>query len=86
MNTVSIHEYLCACRELTRLCRQNGWIDNETLKMDVIEQDEKSLLAAVTFEEIIVEAAGCIGGRIPCHGRVRIALAEDGNVKGVEIL
>nr|VFJ53995.1 MAG: hypothetical protein BECKFM1743C_GA0114222_101323 [Candidatus Kentron sp. FM]VFK12227.1 MAG: hypothetical protein BECKFM1743B_GA0114221_102301 [Candidatus Kentron sp. FM] len=82
----NLHEYLCSCRELAELCTQNGWIDNETLQIDVLEQEEKSLLATVTFEEIIVEAAGCIGGRRPCHGRVRISLADDGTVAGVEIL
>lgn len=82
----NIHEYLCSCRELAELCTQNGWIDNETIEFSVIEQDEKSLLAAVTFEEIIVEAAGCIGGRRPCQGHVRLSLADDGNVSGIEIL
>lgn len=83
---MNIHEYLCSCRELSKLCTQNGWIDNETLKVDVLEKDEKSVIAAVMFEEIIVEAAGCIGGKIPCQGRVRIFLHDDGSAQRMEIL
>nr|VFJ86478.1 MAG: hypothetical protein BECKLFY1418B_GA0070995_100349 [Candidatus Kentron sp. LFY] len=83
---MNIHEYLCTCRELSRLCSQNGWIDNETLKVDVLEKGQTSVIATVMFEEIIVEAAGCIGGRVPCQGRVRIFLDDNENAVGVEIL
>lgn len=83
---MNIHEYLCSCRELAELCTQNGWIDNETLTFQIIEQDKDSLLVSVGFEEIIVEAAGCIGGRRTCQGRVRIALAGDGSISGIKVL
>nr|VFJ53635.1 MAG: hypothetical protein BECKFW1821B_GA0114236_101544 [Candidatus Kentron sp. FW] len=83
---MNIHEYLCSCRELSGLCSQNGWIDNETLKIDILDKEKGSVVVAVTFEEIIVEAAGCIGGKIPCQGRVRIFLDDDGNAADMEIL
>nr|VFJ50299.1 MAG: hypothetical protein BECKDK2373C_GA0170839_102832 [Candidatus Kentron sp. DK]VFJ62244.1 MAG: hypothetical protein BECKDK2373B_GA0170837_110813 [Candidatus Kentron sp. DK] len=82
----NIHEYLCSCRELATLCTQNGWIDNDTLAFDVVERDGKSLVATVLFEEIIVEAAGCIGGRRACQGRVRLSLDDEGGITGVEVL
>jgi len=83
---MNIHEYICTCRELSALCSQNGWIDNETLQVSILDKEDKSVIASVMFEEIIVEAAGCIGGKIPCQGRVRISLDDDGNAVGLEIL
>ena len=83
---MSIDDYLRSCRELSTLCSQNGWIDNDTLAVEVLEQDDHSVLAAVAFEEILVEGAGCVAGRVPCHGRVRIRLTEGGEAEGIEIL
>nr|VFK25572.1 MAG: hypothetical protein BECKMB1821G_GA0114241_101440 [Candidatus Kentron sp. MB]VFK34475.1 MAG: hypothetical protein BECKMB1821I_GA0114274_10734 [Candidatus Kentron sp. MB]VFK76773.1 MAG: hypothetical protein BECKMB1821H_GA0114242_10744 [Candidatus Kentron sp. MB] len=83
---MNIHEYLCACRELSQFCSQNGWIDNETLEVEIVKKEHGSVIAMVSFEEIIVEAAGCIGGKIPCQGRVRVFLDGDGNATGMEIL
>nr|VFK44290.1 MAG: hypothetical protein BECKTC1821D_GA0114238_102012 [Candidatus Kentron sp. TC] len=83
---MSIHQYLSECRELSRFCSQNGWIDNETIEIDILQKEGESVIATVMFQEIIVEAAGCIGGRVPCQGRVRIFLDENENATGMEIL
>ena len=83
---MNIDDYLRSCRELSTLCSQNGWIDNDTLAVEVLEQDDHSVLAAVTFEEILVEGAGCVAGRVPCHGRVQIRLTETGDVESLVVL
>nr|VFK64279.1 MAG: hypothetical protein BECKUNK1418G_GA0071005_104412 [Candidatus Kentron sp. UNK] len=83
---MNIRQYLSECRELSGLCSQNGWIDNESIQIDILEKEEKSIIAAVMFEEIIVEAAGCIGGKVPCQGCVRIFLDDHENATGMEIL
>lgn len=83
---LSIHEYLKTCRELAGLCSQNGWIDNETLQVDVLEEQAPCWVLAVSFEEIIMEGAGCIAGRIPCYGRVEVELACDGQVRACRLL
>ncbi len=86
MNLINIEKYLHTCPELSAFCTQNGWIDNETLQFDVLEQNDRSLVASVTFEEVIVKAAGCVGTRMPCYGRVRIRLAENSDVVSLEVL
>ena len=54
--------------------------------MDILDQDGQSVLAAVTFEEILMEGAGCVAGRVPCYGRVRAELTESGDVERIDIL
>ncbi len=72
--------------ELVSLCTQNGWIDNDTLSYQIIEQETDCWLLAVQFEEIIMEGSGCVAGKKPCYGRVRVTrnLTETG--WGVEIV
>jgi hypothetical protein len=72
--------------ELASLCTQNGWIDNDTLTYQIIEQEADRWLLAVQFEEIIMEGAGCIAGRIPCYGRVRITQHRDETFQRLEIV
>ena len=74
------------CPDLARLCSQNGWIDNDTLEVEVLEQGRDTLLAAVTFEEVIMEGAGCIAGRVPCYGRVRARLDPSGRIESIEVV
>ena len=79
-------EYLHQCREINAFCTQNGWIDNDTLRVDIVRRDGLTLIAAVTFEEILMEGAGCVAGRVPCYGRVRIRLTKNGDVERLEPL
>jgi hypothetical protein len=83
---VGLRDYLLTCRELAALCSQNGWIDNGTLAVDVVEDHGREVVAAVTFEEVIMEGAGCIAGRVPCYGRVRAHLGSGGEVDAIDIL
>ena len=79
-------EYLYQCREINALCTQNGWIDSDTLRVDILEKNGPSILAAVTFEEIVMEGAGCVADRVSCYGRVRAKLSENGDVERLDIL
>lgn len=81
-----IKEFLTRCPELSRLCTQNGWIDNDTLEIEIVEQQLGSVTLNVRFEEIIMEGAGCIAGRIPCYGKLQLKLGADGDVREMEIL
>jgi len=81
-----IERYLMACRELTAFCSQSGWIDNQTLDYEIIEQDDHHVLAFVQFEEILMEGTGRIAGRIPCQGRLRLTLDRYGQVEHAELL
>ena len=82
-----IEGYLRTCRELNALCSQNGWIDNETLRVDMVEWTGQAVTASVTFDELIMKGGtGCVGRRLPRFGRVRIHLNSDGHVASLEVL
>ncbi|HDO34263.1 MAG TPA: hypothetical protein ENH08_03985 [Chromatiales bacterium] len=76
---MKLGEYLATCRELSRFCSQNGWID-------VLERDGASLVAAVNFDEVLMEGSGCIAGRVSCYGRIRVTLDEQGDVRRMDLL
>jgi hypothetical protein len=82
----NIERYLLSCRELTAFCSHNGWIDNQSMNYDIIEQNDHHVIAFVQFEEILMEGSGCIAGRIPCQGRLRLMLDRYGQVKHAELL
>ncbi len=81
-----IDRYLMACRELTAFCAQNGWIDNKTLDYEILEQNDRYVLAFVQFDEILMEGGGSIASRIPHQGRLRLTLDRYGQVARTELL
>lgn len=82
-----IREYLQGCRELNRLCGQDGWIDNDSLRFEVLDESpDARLLVAVSFEEIIMEGAGCVAGRLQRCGRMRLRLDPTGRVESGEVI
>lgn len=81
----NVRQYLRDCRELSQLCSQNGWIDNDTLTVEILERQSDQLLAAVQFDEVIMEGSGCVAGRVPCFGRVHVRLDPAGNVLGLDV-
>ena len=82
----NIERYLMSCRELTAFCSHNGWIDNNSLYYEIIEQNDQHVIAFVQFEEILMEGSGCIAGRVPCQGRLRLLLDRYGDVRAAELL
>ncbi len=82
----NIERYLLSCRELTAFCSQNGWIDNQTMNYEIIEQNDHHVIAFVQFEEILMEGSGCIAGRITCQGCLRLTLDRYGQVSHAELL
>ena len=83
---MKIFEDLQSCRKLVRFCSQNGWIDNETLRYVILELEDGAVIATIEFEEIVMEGSGCIAAKVPCYGRMRIYLDDDGEVQGSELL
>lgn len=83
---MTLDRYLRSCRELARLCTQNGWIDNDTLRYEILERSGGQVTAAVYFEEIVMEGSGCVADRVQCYGRVRIGLDGHGQVQTFEVL
>lgn len=77
---MSVQEYLRSCREFNKLCSQNGWIDNDTLAVHIEQRDARHVVAAVNFDEVIMEGAGCTADR------PRRYLRAGGDVSHVEVL
>lgn len=86
IKTNHLHEYLLSCRELSQLCAQNGWIDNDTLEYEVLDVSPEAVVANARFEEVIMEGAGCIADRISRYGQVRARLNGNGEVENLKIL
>lgn len=81
-----IRDYLTRCREITQLCSQNGWIDNETLRIDIERCDDAEARVAVRFTEVIMEGGGCVADRRECYGKLIVAFGPDGRVQSCVIV
>ncbi len=83
---MKILEYLRSCRKIVRLCSQNGLIDTETLRYNILELEDGAVIAAIEFEEIVSEGTGCVAAKVSCSGCMRIYLDDDGEVQDSELL
>ena len=70
---------------LSRLCEQNGWLDEDTLDVRLLNSTGAVHLYEVRFEEILKEGSGCECGRNQCWGRVSLRLSADGRVLDARI-
>ena len=75
-----IEDYLRRCRELSTFCYENGWIDNDTLRWEVVRRTAESLEVSVTFNEVTTQGGGCVARHIERFGRVRLQLNSAGEV------
>lgn len=82
----NIERYLLSCRELFACCSQDGWIDDNSLVCEIIEQNDHEVIAFVQFNEIVPECAGSLGGRVPRQGRLRLTLDRYGHVAKAQLL
>lgn len=80
-----IDEYLKRCPELAALCSQNGWIDNSSLRSEILGESQQETLLAVYFNEVVMEGSGCVAAIKACYGRVRVQVDSNGNVLGIHI-
>jgi hypothetical protein len=77
---MSVQEHLRSCRELNKLCSRNGWMDNDTLAVHIEQRDARHVVAAVNFDEVIMEGAGYMADR------QRRYLRAGGDASHVEVL
>ena len=85
MDQTSLQEFFSACSGITQLCAQNGWPDPASMRIEVLEEDDRQVLCAVKFDEVIMEGSGCEAGRVACWGRFRVRLDARGRVVGAEL-
>lgn len=71
---------------LNRLHTQNGWSDPDSIRVDVVEKQPDRLVCPVSFEEVIMEGAGGIAGRISSRGRNRLLWGLPGSVLRADLL
>ena len=81
-----VERYLRNCRELTRFCCRNGWIDYSSLRFTVIVESSEELVVDIEFEELILEGCGTQSRRIPCFGQMHLYLDRLGRVVRAEAL
>jgi hypothetical protein len=84
--TAGLKHFLHTWPGLAALCSQNGWIDNDSLQLEVIGHQDDALIVNVQFDEIIMQGAGCIADRVSCFGRVAIEIDESRQVLQAWIL
>ncbi len=83
---MNIERYLKTCRELSQLTTQNGWIDDDTLKITTLSTEENSVVVEVRFDELVMEGSGCLADRVKCYGQVRLQRDENDQIVNMEIL
>ena len=81
-----IEHYLKSCRELTRCCSQNGWIDTESLRYRILIETGNELVGNVEFDELLMEGTGTRGRRVHCSGQVHLLLDQVGRIIRAEVL
>lgn len=84
MDQSAVDRFFIETPMLASLCTQNGWPDNDSLRVDVLEQTASTVVCAVSFDEILVEGAGCVAGRVACWGRFRLDIDSAGRVVRAE--
>ncbi len=84
MDQSAIDRFFIQTPMLASLCTQNGWPDSDSLKIDVLDQTASTVVCAVSFDEILMEGAGCVAGRVPCWGRFRLDVDSTGRVVHAE--
>jgi len=79
-------QFLKRAPQLATLCSQNGWIDNDTLRFEVLECQDKEILLAVQFDEVVMEGSGCVADRKSCYGRVSVIQNDDSSYQQIEVV
>ena len=81
-----IESYLKSCRELSRFCSRNGWIDNDSLRFTIVMEIGNELIVDVEFDELLLADQGGLAGRISCRGQIRLLTDRFGHVIRAEVL
>lgn len=81
-----LKSWLLSRNDLASLCSQNGWIDDDTLRVEIQSETPNQLTLNVHFEEIVMEGAGCVAARLPCFGRLAVTLNREGEYQNLTFL
>jgi hypothetical protein len=81
-----IGSYLKSCRELSRFCSQNGWIDSDSVRFTVLMEIGNEIIVEIEFEELLMADSGSLAGRVTCHGQMHLFTDRYGHVIRAEVL
>lgn len=82
----AVAEYLRSTPLLSRLCRQNGWIDNDSLRFEIQSRSTDTVDVCVQFRETIMEGSGCVAGELENVGYLRLRVGPECRIVTAEIL
>lgn len=85
MDHTRLQEFFSGTAALAPLCTQNGWPDPDSMRIELLEEDDRQALCAIKFDEVIMEGSGCEAGRAACWGRFRVQFDARGRVVGAEL-
>jgi hypothetical protein len=77
----NVVKFLRRSRKLSKFCTQNGWIDDDSVEYEVLEDRSDWSLIGVRFTEIVMEGSGCVADRVSCYGRLRLRFDNNGYVE-----
>ena len=75
-----IGNYLSRCKELVAFSDQGGWFEPDSIRFRIADEKEDSLLLAITYEEVVMEAAGCCATRLDRFGYLRLFFSPSGRI------
>lgn len=84
MDTEQVRPFFETMPRIAELCAQNRWPDTDTLRVGVLDENGDRIECTVSFEEVLMEGAGCVAGRLACRGRYRLTLGAGGRVRRAE--
>ncbi len=82
----NIEHYFLNTNLLATLCDQNGWIDEDSLQITLLEQKGLNSIYEIRFEEILKEGSGCECGRNDCWGKIELTQSSAGEVINAQII
>jgi hypothetical protein len=81
-----IGSYLKSCRELSRFCSRDGWVDSDSLRFTIIMEIGNEIIVDIEFDELLMAGSGSLASRITCRGQLHLFTDRYGHVIRAEVL
>ncbi len=81
-----VTDWLAHTSLVSRFCTQNGWVDSDSLRYEIQQQDDRRLRINVRFTEIVMEGSGCVADRVECFGQIELEVDAGGAIVDARVL
>jgi len=81
-----VEAYLKSCRELSRFCSRNGWIDSDSVRFTILVEIGNELIVEIEFDELLISDSDNLVGRVTCRGQMHLFTDRYGHVIRAEAL